>query len=460
MTKNRVATGAVLAAVLFGIIAIIAVILMQSDTYKVLFTDMTGRQVTVVTEALAKKGIDYRIDEKEGTILVPTAEADRARMHIMTEGVLSNASVGFEIFDNSEFGMTEFSQKVNYKRALEGELSRTISSLDEIKYARVHIVQPSSRLFVREGEKASASITLFVKQHAELTERQINGIQNIVASSVNGLDMSNVMVSNQVGEILSNNNDADNKKDVHKLTRKESLEQYYSSKISRILDSSIGKNNYVVSVDLEFDYTRLSQTTENYISGDDGKVVTRQRTSKNKNGDMVSSDYEYKYGKEIKNIEQEMGRVQKINIGVIVPDTTSAEQMEKLKDIIEMAAGVDRGRGDMVTIHGTGLVNKKKSVTLPASLPNQMESANATEPAVQKTVKHYLGVLTGVARRVGLTDMQLAYFIVAVLVFSLLINMYYLILRRSPSRHVSSVDKQEVLDEIKVWFERGNRHVS
>lgn len=460
ISKNR--SSAIIAAsmLFFGVLLLFMLFFMNTANYKVLFTGMSERDISAVTDALINNGIDFKVDEKNGSIVVSDKQSDQARMFIMTEGVLSNSSVGFEIFDNSEFGMTEFSQKINYKRALEGELSRTISSLNEIKYARVHIVQPSSKLFQRKDDKASASIILFMKNNVNLAAKKIAGIQNIVASSVDGLTTTNVVISNQAGEVLSSNHDANSNKDEYKLTKKEIQEQYFIDKVSRVLDSSIGSNNYVVSVNIELDYTRLSKTSENYITDQDGQVIARKRTSKNKNGDVVSSDYEYRYGKVIENTEEEIGKIKRIKIGVVVPMSTTNEQMSKLKDIIEMAGGIDKDRGDMVTIHNTAIASKSNDTVTEEFTIDKSTSLSMAENISNKPGEFKETFLSNLSRHSGISEINIVYFVSLIVALSLLFNFYLLLLRRSHRSNLSASDKQKVLDEITVWFEKGSKRVS
>ncbi len=440
--------------------------------YRVLFMEMNDRDLSLVSQTLMEKNIDYKLDDKKAAISVKETDVDKVRMLIMTEGVLSNTNIGFEVFDDVEFGMTEFSQKINYQRALQGELSRTISSLEEIKYARVHIVQPSTKLFRTNDDKPSASIILFMKLNKSLSALQIKGIQNIVSASVEDMDINDVIVSDQSGIVLSERIDLNRENMSSKLSHKEKIELYYLAKTKKVLDSELGENHYTVSVNVEFDYTKSVKTIESYSSAKDNGVVTRNRSTKNGKGGIETSDKEYKYGKEVSNVEEEAGRIKRLNIGVIVPANATDDEMVLLKSVIEMAAGIDVTRGDMVSIHKTSSMDSLSNQTIdeeasglvstPIEIlqPQKVLGVDDDQIVIQAGVSSFNNLFSQISNRIGISEINLILACGALLLLSLLINVFYILNRRRFDSRLSKLDRQKLLDEISDWFEKSDKYVA
>ena len=176
----------------------------------------------------------------------------KTRLKLIGKGLNLNGSVGFELFNNTEFGMTEFAQKVNYLRALQGELERTIVSFDEIKTARVHLVLPESGLFKRKDAKPKASVTITMKNGFSLTPEQVVGIQKLVSASVSEVTPSEVTIVDQKGLALTKSVLSDNESSnlSERLEVKRQLEVYINSKIVNVLDRVVGSGKAIVSVDV------------------------------------------------------------------------------------------------------------------------------------------------------------------------------------------------------------------
>ena len=175
-----------------------------------LFTNMETKDAGEVANQLRESKIAYEVQEsKTGTtILVPTTNVHEARLNLATQG-LPRGNKGFEIFDDSKLGVTEFQNRVNYLQAMQGELTRTIEQLEAVEKARVHIVLPEDSLYKKEEKPATASIMLRLKPHAELTKKEIKGIVNLVAHSVKGLTPENITIVDDTGKIMNDPDDQD-----------------------------------------------------------------------------------------------------------------------------------------------------------------------------------------------------------------------------------------------------------
>ena len=177
-----------------------AAIIMQSQVadYSLLFANLPSRDASSVVEWLKDRKIPYRLEDGGRDILIPADQVYEARIELAGSG-LSEGGVGFEIFDKQSFGMTDFAQKVNYRRALQGELVRTITSLGPVEGARIHLALPEKRLFREQQQQATASVIVKLVSGSSLKEAQLQGIVHLVAGSVEGLDAENVTVVDSSG---------------------------------------------------------------------------------------------------------------------------------------------------------------------------------------------------------------------------------------------------------------------
>ena len=181
------------AGLISGVILILGSLLLGSlwllnDDYQILFSELNAQDASAMVTELDRMKIPYRLAEGGTAILVERDAVYKTRLKLMGKGLDLRGGVGFEIFNNADLGMTEFAQKVNFQRALQGELARTIMSLDEVKSARVHLVLPDSSLFKRQNARPKASISLIMKGNTQLSPEQISGMQRLVAASVPEID--------------------------------------------------------------------------------------------------------------------------------------------------------------------------------------------------------------------------------------------------------------------------------
>ena len=229
-----------------------------------LFTNLPPDDAGKIAQWLDENSIEYELEHGGSRILVPRANQYHARIQLAQEGMPSKRSTGYEIFDETNLGMSEFVQKLNFRRALEGELSRTVTSLDEVEEARIHIVVPEPALFREKEEEPSASVTLRLR--GDINSEQITGISYLVASSVEGLDSDNVTIIDSRGNILSDVQTRDPMLAMSntQLQLKSQVENDLMQKVETMLSQLLGPEKSIVRVSVELDFTQSSTTSEFY----------------------------------------------------------------------------------------------------------------------------------------------------------------------------------------------------
>ncbi|MGB9913478.1 MAG: flagellar basal-body MS-ring/collar protein FliF, partial [Candidatus Kapaibacteriota bacterium] len=275
-------------SVLFGLIYLVV----QTSTkveYATLFTQLDPTEAGKIVEKLKEKKIQYKLEDNGTTILVDKSKVYDTRISIAAEGLPESGVVGYEIFDKTNLGMSEFVQKLNYRRALEGELAKTIGSLSGVKKARVHIVIPEKALFAAEQKQPTASVTLQLAGENALSRLNIRGIQNLVASSVEGLTPNNVTVVDHRGRIISESDIDPNSMLGKTQTQHEQqirVEQYLTNKVQSLLDGVLGPGNSEVRVSAELDFTQIEKTITDF---NPDKQVVRSEQSSSQNAKTVDS---------------------------------------------------------------------------------------------------------------------------------------------------------------------------
>ena len=225
--------------------------------YKVLFSNLSAEDAGSIVAKLNEKKIPYKISSSGNAVSVPAEKVSELRLELAAAGLPQGSGVGFEIFDdNKTLGATEFEQQLNYRRALQGELARTINGLDEIQSSRVHIALPKDSLFSDQQKKPTASVTLRLKSGKTIRPAQIEGIVHLVASSIEGMNPEDVMVVDSRGTILSSSqNDSKlSKMTVQQADFQRNTEKELSGRIQSLLENVVGKGKAVVRVTAELDF--------------------------------------------------------------------------------------------------------------------------------------------------------------------------------------------------------------
>lgn len=370
---------------------------MSGSEMVVLYSDLTPADSRAVTQKLDALGSSYETAVDGTTIMVPKPKVGELRMSLAQEGLPRTGTVGgYEIFDEQQgFGTTQFMQNINRVRALEGELSRTITTLQPIRQARIHLVMPKRELFSREEQPASASVLLQLRQGGGLGQEQIAAIQNIVAAAVPKLEPNRVSITDERGNLLASGMDADS--EVFLTKRAEELTRAYENRmetaIVQMLARTVGFDNVIANVSAELDFDRVtSQTTsfdpdqqipisqvvqESSRESRDSEAAEAVTVGNNlpgaeeQTGGAVATDSEssltettnYEIGKTVTNSVRATGDVRRLSVAVLVNGKIektgeggenfvprSEAELEQLEDLVRTAVGFDAERGDQIKV--------------------------------------------------------------------------------------------------------------
>jgi len=242
LSGTRKMTLAGVTVLIFASILIFVYFTNQED-YRVLFSNLASEDASNIVAKLKEKKIPYQVSPSGDIISVPAGMVSELRLELAAAGLLHGGGVGFEIFDNKTLGATEFDQQLNYRRALQGELARTINSLDEIQQCRVHIAIPKESLFVDQQKKPTASVTVKLKTGKKLKQSQIEGIGYLIASSVEGLNADDVMIVDSQGNIMSKGQGDSRLARISssQVEYQRSIEKDMASQIQTLLENVVGQ---------------------------------------------------------------------------------------------------------------------------------------------------------------------------------------------------------------------------
>ena len=234
--------------------------------YQVLFSNLSPEDAGEISNKLKEKKVPYQLTQSGTAVLVPREQVYDTRLSLASEGLPKGGGVGFEVFDRTNLGTTDFVQKLNYQRALSGELTRTIKQFKEIDQARVHIVTPKDSLFVEEQRKPTASVLVKTRSGMTLGPPQVEGIIHLVASAVEGLEPNNVTVVDQTGKMLSKKNDASpsGQLTTSQLDYQRNIEEGLKKKIQGMLEGVVGPDKAIARVSADLDFQQVNITEERF----------------------------------------------------------------------------------------------------------------------------------------------------------------------------------------------------
>lgn len=388
--------------------------------YAVLFSDLDAANSSAVIERLKDQKIAYELRGDGSVIAVtPPSVIHELRLSLAAEGVPKAGTVGFEIFDSAELGSTTIQEMIKKTRALQGELERTISSIDAIKSARVHIVTPEKSVFAKQGQEAKASVLLNFRAGGELDGRQIRGIAHLVAGSVEGLDIKNVSIVDTYGNLL--NSPEDMKKDsfdaeATRLAYQQEVEKSYAQRIEQMLIRVLGPSKVIARVSAEMDFSQYEREEESYDPG--GQVLRSERsisegigasqrggvpgvvsnltddtTLIGAQGDESSNRNEsvknYEVSRAVSKTTAPRGKLVKLSAAVLVDGTPLPKPGEEAKEftpldpavlgrieqVVRTAIGFDAARGDSVTVEN-----------IPFHVGEEMFGSLLTEKNMEDTI--------------------------------------------------------------------------
>lgn len=361
---------------LTAVLLVVLLFFLNEPTYTTLYSGLSAEDASKVVEYLSSQKILYKIDDGGQTIKVPREKVYETRLALASRGIPSSGVIGYEIFDKTTMGMSEFMQKLNYKRALEGELARTISQLDGVQGARVHIVIPQKTIFKEEEKLPSASVVLKLRNGALISKENISSIVNLICGSVEGLQPSKVSIIDTKGRILSN--DAEEGPLAFASTKqyeiKQSVENYLAKKAQAILDNVLGYGNSVVQVNADLNFDQVEKTMEQFDP--ESQVAVSEQTIKSNNQGVSSKDStaqnnentltNYEISKTIQKVIEGSGNIQRLSVAAVINDIPKEvkngdkteivyeprppEQLKKLEELVKNAVGIDPNRNDQFSL--------------------------------------------------------------------------------------------------------------
>lgn len=365
-TANSTQRMLVLGGIVAGAIAtFVAVQWSATPDYVVLFSGLEADEASQVVEELDEMKVDYKVTSNGATIRVPSDRVGELRIRVAGKGLAgATSTLGYEIFDRSNLGMTEFLQQVNYRRALEGELVRTIIGLSEVRNARVHLAIPERDVFAREREQPKASVIVDLAPGAVLRPEQIRGIFALVSASVEGLPASGVTLIDTTGRELGGGGTGEFAATSEQLRVQQEVENYLSAKAQKMLEQVVGYGQAMVQVNAELDFERVERSVESYNPAT-ASIRSEQTTSGNGAGGEAQETTltNYELDKTVENILKAVGTLRRVSIAVLVngtetvgedgaavyADRTQAE-LTTLGNVVQDALGFDETRGDSFEI--------------------------------------------------------------------------------------------------------------
>lgn len=364
-----------------------------------LFTNLTSEDMGQILTQLDKQGVRYDVDQDHRTISVPGADVLDIRLKLAGQGLPRFGGVGFELFDKGGFGMSEFEQKVNFQRALEGELSRTIGGIKEVESARVHLVLPEKTLFAEAQANASASVIVKLGNNASLSREKVNSITHLVASAVDSLAAEQVTVVDTTGRLLTQGGgDPSIVAGGQIFDQKMQIERSFERRIVELLSPVVGFGKVVARVTADMDFTR-TESTDEIVDPTKSAIISESRSNMKKTesaasaggvsgaaanlagggaggsgGSSGSSDegtenIAYQVSKTIRKQVVPMGAIKNMSVAILVDGTYTGEgdqrayqarapeELTKIEDLVKKTIGFSADRGDQIKIENLAFQN-------------------------------------------------------------------------------------------------------
>ena len=263
---------------------------LKDDNYGVLFSNLNDKDGGEIISQLDKLNIPYKFSSSGTTILIPQNQIYHTRLRIAQHGLPKGGAIGFELLDKESFGMSQFNEQINYQRALEGELSRTIAIISSVDDARVHLAMPKPSLFVRERKFPSASVALTLLPGRALSQGQIDAIIHLISSSVPELQADKVTIIDQKGNLLTGERYRDSNVNIAQLEYSERIENLVRERVEKIIIPILGQQNVKVQVNADIDFSRQESTSEIYDPNSDASNQTIRSKQQIENSQLASSN--------------------------------------------------------------------------------------------------------------------------------------------------------------------------
>ncbi|NNM68534.1 MAG: flagellar M-ring protein FliF [Gallionella sp.] len=411
----------------------------QTPDYRVLYSNISDRDGGAIIESLQQLNVPYKFAEGGGALLVPSNLVYETRLKLATQGLPKGGTVGFELMENQKFGISQFAEQVNYQRALEGELARSVQSIAAVQGARVHLAIPKPTVFVKEQQKPSASVVLTLHPGRFLDSAQVSAIVHLISSSVPEMSAKNVTVVDQSGTLLSANHDGIGNEglDASQLRYIQQIEQNYVQRVEAILTPMVGATNVRAQVTADIDFSQTEQTAEIYKPNTDPKDSTlrSQQSVESLNGSSSASGVpgalsnqppvpatapivapagssvpagtsnptsvhkestvNYEVDRTIRHTKLPVGTIKRISIAVVVNNRKvtdakgqvslkplSTEEKTQINNLVSDAVGFDQSRGDTLNVQNVAF-NDEKEITPEVPLWKQPDTVDLAKNLVK-----------------------------------------------------------------------------
>ena len=376
----------IVSVVLFGLIILSA----RGGDYRLLYNNLDATDAAAVVAWLKENRVPYRLQNEGRSIYLPAAQVYEARLELAGAGIPQGGGIGFELFDKQSFGMTDFAQKVNYQRALQGELARTIANLSLVEGARVHLALPEKRLFREQQQVATASVILKLVPGRSPNEGQVQGIVHLVASSIEGLDPQQVTVIDSTGRVLSKKpgDGIDGPMTPGMLDYQQRVERTLEERAQSLMDRALGIGNSLVRITAQLDFSQVERTEEIFdpnrtavrseqvmeersgqqdAGGVPGVEANLEGPAMGLGGAIPSSRNEettnFEISKSISRTVGSVGGLKNLSVAVLVGDRPAPpgsdgpafvprndNELRSIENMVAGALGLDRNRGDQIQI--------------------------------------------------------------------------------------------------------------
>lgn len=401
--------------------------------YTVLYSKLSPQDADAIVGYLKDNKIPYRLGAGGGTIEVPGKTIYETRLELAGKGLPKGEGVGYEIFDKMSFGVTDEVQQINFLRALQNELERTIDSLDVIEKSRVHLVIPKEDGWFQEKFKPTASVMVRLTTSGTLLPRQVSSIRHLLASAVSGLTPENVTIVDTSGDVLSaaGDDDGSNVND-RQIDYKAKVEKALKEKAESLLFKIVGPNKAAVQVYavVDFDQTQREQERFTPVVGKNGLVRSEKRNSvtpiktSNQSGGAAGTasnlqgyppagmlrhqasrkseqQVNYEMNRTVERTTSASGQIKKLSVGIFIDGNMKEEQLSAIKGVVETALGIDLKRGDQIEVKA-----------LPFSSRNTEEEKNLLEKSQRE--KFIMNIVTKWAPRTLLVLVGISFLFLSV----------------------------------------------
>jgi flagellar M-ring protein FliF len=356
---------------LIGTVAVCLAVWLLRDPYVPLATSLNSDRLNELTRELDRAQVTYRVGESADAVAVPHSQLGKARAATEGSDFGVPPSVGLELFKEADFSTTDFAQRINYQRALQGELTRTIQTIAGVRSARVHVILADGGLFKRNAAKASAAVSVALQPGKLLTPSQVHGIQRLVAASVPQIKLDDVVVIDESGTSLTRAvSDAEGDLSSAQLDLKRQADQYLEGKLLRLLQDLVPQGTASLSVDTVLDDRQLRVTTEEPLGAHGGRdserptgVLVKERQSQHGRssglvqtggdvveGDSSDSEHEYSVGRRMEQTLSAPGSIKRVSVAVALQGAPGDLSRTAVEQLVVNAVGIDRSRGDSVVV--------------------------------------------------------------------------------------------------------------